>query len=684
MSQTNQNIIPFTMGYYVLKTLGKGLYSNPWAAVSELVANSIDADADSISIIFNEKVDKYYDIYIIDNGTGMDENELTNYYAKVGHNKRNNDSKFLNSKKVMGRKGIGKLAALYLSNHYRIFTQKKPDNILKYSVNFNGLDDSDVPAMKFDENLYDEIVLMYTKDFSSFTAIHIVDVKLERYGDQAFNSLSMKLGNYFAIDSIEMSEVKIFLNKFEDSKLKSESIIEKNIAFNNMIILSNINDFKDFDFAKTSKVNVYLKKINKKIVYDKIILKDDDEMNRGEINNVPYLLKGWLGLHATISKKEAEENDLNFIKNSYYNPIQIRIYVRNKLAIENFQNYLTNTQTYANYIEGELHFDILDANELEDIATANRQDVDINDDRVQKLIRIVNEKINTLIKKRNEITAKINTDEKNEIDKINSRAKNEFSELISTSLVSLEISKESQRVIKQLVNVQLKGETVKNLYSLFFSHASGTRAYSDFVWNLLLNLGAKKSEIFYTSGQLPGLASRQLAISLNEQIKNNIMEENSMIVFFNTPTFNSSQFCMFEGGAGWATKSKQLILIIADNYLSIPEYLKVNDPIVTEVTGNLNSKNYEILISSINAMIEHLNKGRKIHNEVLIQSLNVCDIPDDVTILKRGKTVEDYYDPLFKQYWAHYQEKIHSTTEKQCKARDAQVAFHDILKDINT
>ena len=36
--------ISFNFTYYAMKLLGKNLYSNPWTAISELVANGIDAE----------------------------------------------------------------------------------------------------------------------------------------------------------------------------------------------------------------------------------------------------------------------------------------------------------------------------------------------------------------------------------------------------------------------------------------------------------------------------------------------------------------------------------------------------------------------------------------------------------------------------------------------------------------
>ena len=44
MDNTNDKIF-FNFSYFALKLLGKGLYSNPWTAIAELVANGLDAKA---------------------------------------------------------------------------------------------------------------------------------------------------------------------------------------------------------------------------------------------------------------------------------------------------------------------------------------------------------------------------------------------------------------------------------------------------------------------------------------------------------------------------------------------------------------------------------------------------------------------------------------------------------------
>ena len=87
----------------------------------------------------------------------------------------------------------------------------------------------------------------------------------------------------------------------------------------------------------------------------------------------------------TIESSLARKNDSRYVKNQFYNPNQIRVYVRNKLANENVLDRLGLVGTYANYIEGEVSFDILDDNDFEDLATSNRQDFSIIDERVRIL-----------------------------------------------------------------------------------------------------------------------------------------------------------------------------------------------------------------------------------------------------------------------------------------------------------
>ena len=60
----------------------------------------------------------------------------------------------------------------------------------------------------------------------------------------------------------------------------------------------------------------------------------------------------------------------------------------------------------SNYVEGDITFNILDDDDLPDIATSSRQDF-LDDERVELLISILDPIINSLFKVRNEIGQKI-------------------------------------------------------------------------------------------------------------------------------------------------------------------------------------------------------------------------------------------------------------------------------------
>ena len=103
--------------------LGIHMYDRVSAVLAELIANSYDADAESVTITLpfgkylarkkeGQIEDQGFEIVIEDNGSGMTVEEINEYYLNVGYNRRTIRSEKTpkHNRKVMGRKGIGKLA----------------------------------------------------------------------------------------------------------------------------------------------------------------------------------------------------------------------------------------------------------------------------------------------------------------------------------------------------------------------------------------------------------------------------------------------------------------------------------------------------------------------------------------------------------------------------------------------
>ena len=105
--------------------LGVKLYDRVSAVIAEIVANCYDADATEVDVVApmgeflasksgGKAQDKGYVIEVRDNGVGMTPDQVNAFYLKVGAERRKDykrgDTSKVYKRKVMGRKGVGKLA----------------------------------------------------------------------------------------------------------------------------------------------------------------------------------------------------------------------------------------------------------------------------------------------------------------------------------------------------------------------------------------------------------------------------------------------------------------------------------------------------------------------------------------------------------------------------------------------
>jgi len=97
----------------LVKHLGVQMYSGAVGAVAELIANAWDADASGVQITipFDQDWDTNSQVTVSDNGTGMDFNECNEKFLVIGLDRRSQHGDYtLKNRRVIGRKGIGKLA----------------------------------------------------------------------------------------------------------------------------------------------------------------------------------------------------------------------------------------------------------------------------------------------------------------------------------------------------------------------------------------------------------------------------------------------------------------------------------------------------------------------------------------------------------------------------------------------
>lgn len=132
--------IPFKVSARAGKLLGRENFSNPEGAITELVKNSYDADAENCFVIFDIPVLRKEDedgreyfiphkensvIYIIDNGDGMERVTIEDYWMQIGTG--NKEQFYLSDKERVktGAKGIGRFALDRLGLETEMWTLSK-------------------------------------------------------------------------------------------------------------------------------------------------------------------------------------------------------------------------------------------------------------------------------------------------------------------------------------------------------------------------------------------------------------------------------------------------------------------------------------------------------------------------------------------------------------------------------
>ena len=665
-----QEPIEFEFGWKALNLLGKTLYSNAWNAISELVANGFDAHAKNVYVRIEAIRKDHATIEILDDGDGMNADGLS-LYVKVGFNKRTYFSTTHDGQpapsNIMGRKGIGKLAALYLSSLYYIVTKPDQDNETCWKMSFpeKPVDENEKPSL-LPEKTPQLLLASQWSSISSGTLLKLQNVNLVGLNERAYEALSIKLANCFSLMQEADRHIHLCIRRKNSDPVSFQEAV-KHIAFQNMAFVAMCPCNRPEERNQLMKCanmeqQIPFKKIPDRKFINKIEVFDWDPSIQSHgifhyqdgDDGIPYVLTGWIGIHSTIKTGEAEENDEVFFKNQFYNPNQVRLYVRNKLAMENFLNVLNSTHTYSNYIEGEIHFDLLDDDNLPDIATSNRQGVDEHDERVGLLQTLVSEIISSLIKKRVALAEKIRSVEKEILETRASSAKKQFADEVDQEISQTTLSDSEKAELTNVIVGKIQGDVVpKDQHLIFISHSKTDKIFGDFIYQLLLSRGVAQDEVFYTSRDGDSKKYDDVR-ALGQIIKECIIRKDTLLFYLIGNDYKSSEFCMFEGGAGWATRSVREYSIMAIKHGNIPTFLtngKLEFQLCEKGNIELSQETYVFVVHTLNRMMDHINKGRRIRRESLVSLFPEPSIPDKIQLYRERKTVQDYMESSIKECW---------------------------------
>ena len=109
----------------VIQHLGISMYSTLPPVIAELVSNAWDADATEVFIELYDDQPYNKRIIVKDNGTGMSIEDIQNAFLVIGRNRRKKGDTTPGGRKVIGRKGIGKLSMFGIADEIVVTSVKK-------------------------------------------------------------------------------------------------------------------------------------------------------------------------------------------------------------------------------------------------------------------------------------------------------------------------------------------------------------------------------------------------------------------------------------------------------------------------------------------------------------------------------------------------------------------------------
>ncbi|MCC3187417.1 ATP-binding protein [Streptococcus oralis] len=261
----------------IAEVLGRNNFSTKESAILELIKNAYDAGASKLNLIFkkSENTGRLM-LEIIDDGSGMNENDIRQAWMHVGKSTR--DYKDSDTGRIFaGSKGIGRFALARLGESIDMFTKKESEIGYHWQTNWNSSE------IDIDYNIASQgtrIQINELRDKWSTKSIK----PLKNYISKTYRDSKMKISIMFLVEngeSLEEETELIWTNpKIGENYLESIAI---NYNSKNKILFGQVlsDEFNDSVLKMTSKnIKEYLfeqnmiDELNKEI--SELIIEEED------------------------------------------------------------------------------------------------------------------------------------------------------------------------------------------------------------------------------------------------------------------------------------------------------------------------------------------------------------------------------------------------------------------------
>ncbi|EAC4386776.1 ATP-binding protein [Listeria monocytogenes] len=546
----------------ILELLGPHLYTNIYYILGELIANAYDADAKNVYVI--DRIDEENKLIVEDDGSGMsyENKDVKNFLSVAKESRTNaiNSYTKLNNRRKMGRKGVGKLASLSVSEN----------------VNIKTIKDGEKSGFVLSRKVINKKLEAINEDTISFIKIknHGTAIEMTNPTYKLPVHLSTMANNLLKIFPLVDETFRIHLIRGDKHEILEES---QSALVRKMAVLTTLgedykkmNEFYNCDF-KEQKNSLLKNKESKKIILN-MLNKDNEEQD------YTLEIKGWIGAYKTTRemKKNMQEFSDNFIS----------LYANSKLGIFNILPIVGKNKLQEVYIAGQLHIDLFEETNLPDMALSNRQGYKSDDERYEKVLEYVKEELLPgILKDRSFYSELLKAGKKEKEIKQQKKKEEELKEKSIgfkrdvTREMTSEISKistinkdEVESIVNTQVNKHMKSLGLKstidsNKRKVLISHTKADKKLADLIYIMLLKNGLSKDSILYSNcedeeARIP--AEMSIYGYLRDFFVDSISVEKIYVIYVTSENMRKSWGAIAEVGAGWITQTDHCIFTLND------------------------------------------------------------------------------------------------------------------------
>ncbi|MEQ8839155.1 ATP-binding protein [Haliea sp.] len=476
----------------ILELLGPNLYTNIYYVLAELIANAYDADANNVYIVSNKD-----DIRVEDDGHGMsyENGDIESYLNVAGVSRTNEGDSFTRSGRrlKMGRKGVGKLAALSVSEDVDILTVADGE---KSGFVLTRYPDPDSMLRAIDDS---EVVFEYVEDHGSAIVMRNPQYRLHK-------TLSAIKRNILKIFPLVDSDFRIHIIRGNETEIVEDfdrniikelgALITLGEAYAPLCdLVPNLYPGSRSDLVTArDQVSIPL------TLFDQKNVEHEYQM----------VIKGWIGTYQSTRGRKAEITDFpdNFIS----------IFANQKMGEFNILPLVGQNKMGEAYVIGQFHIDLFELSELPDMALSNRQGYKFDDPRYASMLEQARSLLNDILKMRDKFTdlrkAKVKQRkvddqqaQEQELKRNVDVFRQKSSEGIAQSVLELgnNLTREAiEEIVSEAINdnspdIGLKSIIDSQKKKILISQTLTDKPLADIIYQMLIFNGVPAEEIIYTN-----------------------------------------------------------------------------------------------------------------------------------------------------------------------------------------